>query len=174
MATSGNSPPTAIATKALAIFTETSSNLSSFPNDEKSDCGTEVAFLGLLGAPVGFRTERPYAPTYMREDQKAAFLIRRSGFDAKDSPQINRGINRGLTFTQTPILGRFGRTPIKPLYKKHYPDPYTEILTETDARIPEWWDAPVRTTIPRIVEIESPRSEILIDADAAAGELGAS
>ena len=174
MTTSGN-PPTAIATNALSIFTETSYILAGFPQRQKSDCGAELAFLGLLGNP---RRAPGGMPLHIRlhegEIRKRSSLV-----DEAVSPRRIRHKSLGelfgaLTFTQSSIFGRFGRTPVNPLYKKLYPNPYAEILTVDEVRILEWRDVPIRDTIPRIAEIKLHRSEILIYTDAAAEKSGAS
>ena len=52
--------------RRIIYFRRSQLYISCFRDDEKSDGGAEVAFLWLLGAPIGFRTERPYARAYMR------------------------------------------------------------------------------------------------------------
>ena len=79
-----------------------------------------------------------------------------------------------LSFAQTSIFCRFGRTPLKSLYAKIRSNPYVEALTDTDVRIVEWRSASIFATIPRIVEMKAPRPEILTDTDAAKGKLGTS
>lgn len=101
-----------------------------------------------------------------------AILSGRSGFDTKDFPRIARGINRVDFLHPDDHFGRFGLTLIKPLYTQLYSNPYTEVITETEVRILEWWAASIRATIPRIVAAKSPRPEILIYTDAATGKLG--
>ena len=128
------------------------------------------------GPPVWHRTECSYAFIHLHEEQirKWPALV-----DEAVSPRM---IHRkslmeligGLTFTQTSIFWRFGRTPNKPLYKMLYPNHYSEILTGDDVRIPEWRGAPIRATIPGIAEIKSHRSEILIYTDAEAAKSGVS
>ena len=75
-----------------------------------------------------------------------------------------------LSPARTSIVGRFGSAITNPIYKKLYPHTYSDSLAETDVRIPEWRTASIKAPIPRVVEIEPRRPEILIYADAATGK----
>ena len=160
--------PSPIKEQALRTFEMFSETLGADLNADKSKTKEVIKFLGLKG-------EFPQLASGM----KLKIFLPRSKVIAW-SDTILETISKGfiehkplekligkLSFTQTSIFGRFGRTLLKSLHSKLHQRPYIGHLSEEEIDILQWWVASLRASIPRVVEVTSTRPEVIIYTDAA-------
>ena len=109
-----------MATKALSIFTETSSILDDSRDGEKSDCGADVACLRLLGTPIrvsnGMHLHIQIHEEEIRNWPSLADEVVRPRMTRRKSPGE---LTWRIAISQSPMFGSFGRTLLKP-YKKRF------------------------------------------------------
>ena len=160
--------PSIIKDHALRAFSNFSEILGADLNPDKSKAKDSLKFLGLKG-------DFPHIESGML----LRIYLPRSKISAW-SELISETISKGfidhkplesligkLSFTQTSIFGRFGRTLLRFLQTKLHRHPYVKKLSEEEIDILKWRVASLGASIPRVVEPKSSRPEVLIYTDAA-------
>ena len=160
--------PASILFEASSSFSKFSNSLGALLNDEKTKFGETIKFLGLKGVFPSIGNGmllRIFLPKSKIEkwSTEVEEILRCGSVEHKPLEKI---IGK-LSFTQTSIFGRFGRTMLRPLYNKKNAHPYVSTLSEDDKDNLRWWVASIRACIPRVVEFRAPNPEFLVYSDAA-------
>ena len=119
--------------------------------DDKSQVGRALAFLGLWGEFPG-----PDNDMLLRiplpEHKKTKWANITHEFASKGTvphKDLEKLIG-GLSFTQTSVFGRFGRTLLRPLHDKLKQRPYVVKLSEDAVDILRWWVLLLKGDISRV------------------------
>ena len=164
----GSFRPASILAEDSAYFSKFSDTLGALLSDDKTKFGETVKFLGLKGV----------APS-IENGMLLKILLPKSKVNkwSGEVEQILRigsvghtplgGLIGELSFTQTSIFGRFGRTMLRPLYNKKNAHPFVSTLSEDDKENLRWRVASIRASIPRTVEFRATNPEFLVYTDAA-------
>ena len=134
----------------------------------KSEVKNEIKFLGLLGSfpdPDGDMLLRITLPQDKIERWSKITLDHATSGRASHK-DLEKLIGK-LSYTQTSVFGRFGRTLLKPLHDKLKERPYSEQLSDRERDILLWWVQSLRETIPRTISIKPTNPEFVIYTDAA-------
>ena len=164
----GSFIPEELAAAALETFSGSLADLRSDLNNDKSALGRELKFLGLTGNFPQI-SSGVLLRIFLPDDKITAWSACIDEFIASRSithKQLAKLIGR-LSFTQTSIFGRFGRTLLRPLHKKLRQHPFEGRFSPGELSLLAWWSASLRASRPRIVYLKSPRPEYIIYTDAA-------
>ena len=160
--------PNELAHEALQVFSEFTEIPKSDLNGDKSLCGSTLQFLGLTGQPpqisngVILNIFLPEEKIFLRATLIEAINVKGSVQHKKLEKLIGK-----LSFTQTSVFGRFGRTPLRPLRRKLHSRPYISPLSISESNLLSWRAAPIRAARPRNVLSRQEFREIVIYTDAA-------
>ena len=164
----GSMTPSELAQPALGAIKEFLLLLLVFLNDKKTDLGTDVIFLGLLGSsprPLRDMTLSIIPP----EDKKVRWvaaikLILTNGSISRDHLDSLAG---RLSFSQTSLFGRFGRPMMTPLHMKANTSPFIPTLTERETRTLQWRVTALTTLGVRTIRESADRPGVVVFTDAA-------
>ena len=156
--------PSDLGREALSVC----ERFSAFPDHPmekiKSDVKNQIKFLGLLWSFP--------EPGFDGLPSRGGKIIRRPQITL-DRATTGRICHKGLekligklSFTHTPVFGRFGRTILNPLRGNLMERPFSEQLSDGERDILMWWAQSIRETVPRIVQIKHDRPEYVIYTDA--------
>ena len=160
--------PSIIKDQALRAFELFSETQGADLNRDKSKVKDSIKFLGLKG-DFPHLASGMLLRIYLPQSKVKAWSESISDVISKGSighKPLESLIGK-LSFTQTSIFGRFGRTPLRFLQTKLHRRPFEGTLTEEEIDILQWRIASLGASIPRTVEIKSCRPEIIIYTDAA-------
>ena len=164
--------PSSLAKKALITFTLATNILGSDLNEDKSECGIKLKFLGLTGDFPQISSGMVLS-IYLPDDkiQKWSSIVDEilSSGSVQHKP-LEKLVGK-LCFTQTSIFGRFGRTMLKPLYTKLHSTPYSSVLSDEESSVLRWWASSIRASQPRKVVIKNKYPDVVIYTDAATSTL---
>ena len=160
--------PSIIKEQSLRAFESFSETLGANLNPDKSKAKDSLKFLGLKGDFPHVKSGmllRIYLPRskIVAWSNLISEIISKGSIEHKPLESL---IGK-LSFTQTSIFGRFGRTLLRFLQTKLHRRPYEKILAEEEIDILKWRIASLGASIPRVVEPKSSRPEVIIYTDAA-------
>ena len=154
--------------KALAIFTRFCSVLGITLKPGKSQVGSKIVFLGLLGEFPSHRNGHKLSISLPPEKRKnwpqllASYLKEGSITHSCLEKLIGR-----LLFSQTAVFGKFARTQLRPLYLKLHRRVYCAKLSAQEKLLFSWWKQIVEEFRPRIAIPRPIRPHWILYTDAA-------
>ena len=164
----GSFIPRELAQAALDTFSGSLAILGSDLNNDKSGLGSELNFLGLTGNFPQVSSGM-LLRIFLPEDKILTWSAQIDEFTRAGSishKQLEKLVGR-LSFTQTSVFGRFGRTLLRPLHRKLHQHPFQERFSSDEMSLLAWWAASIRAARPRVVHLKSNFPEVVIYTDAA-------
>ena len=160
--------PEPLGTRALSTVEDFNLTLGAPMKTQKSEVDRVVKFLGLLGSFPGIDTD---FLLHISLPQDKIVRWSQITLDHMTEGRItHKNLERlvgKLSYTQTSVFGRFGRTLLKPLIDKANARPFVEKFSERELDILSWWVESIRASTPRIIELKPQRPEVIIYTDAA-------
>ena len=154
--------------KAMDTFTRFCALLGIQLKPGKSDVGSPLTFLGLLGtfpcSENGFRLSISPTPEKCRRWPSLIAGYLRGGRIAHSF--LEKLISK-LLFSQTSVFGKFARSQLRPLYLKLNRRAYNARLPAYERSVFTWWHDVLADSSPRLVTPRPARPHWLIYTDAA-------
>ena len=160
--------PADLAQIALDVFTRFCSTLGFQLKPGKSEVGSRVTFLGLLGSFPAKTNSFKLGISLPEEKAShwAALIQEHIKARSISHQQLEKLIGK-LSFSQTQLFAKFARTQLRPLYRKLYRKVYNAKLTLLELHNLRWWYDIISAMSPRWVTTRPTRVPWIAYTDAA-------
>ena len=160
--------PANLARKGLVTFTEWCSLLGIGLKLKKSEVGSEITFLGLLGSFPSKANGMQLSVTLTKEKASRwhSIIIKHLSDGTITQMELEKLIGK-LCFSQTCLFGKFARTHLRCLYKKLHMRRYSAALTKLERMTLHWWADVIISLRPRIPREPGGTADYVLYTDAA-------
>ena len=164
----GSMIPTSLSDTGLRLLQAVCALFGVILEDRKADIGRQIVFLGLLGHFPGPDTDMILSITLSDEKMTDWIAIVRNVLSAgRISHKDLKSLTGKISFSQTPIFGRFGRVVVQPLYRKQYAAYYQPLLSDHGRIALSWWVGALSKQDRRAASRHKAFSDVIIYTDAA-------
>ena len=160
--------PRLLPNKDIAVFSQFCETIGISLKPGKSEVGSKITFLGLIGR---FPTaDNKYTlHISLPEEKRRAWAALPADFicERSVSRQELGKLTGRLSFSQTPLFGKFARTQLMPLYRKLRRRVKNARLAASETAAFQWWERATRSLSPRICAPCSQFRDWVVYTDAA-------